>query len=221
MTRFVVQGYGELMRHASGQDKTMGPMIAAFGKPRSLKGGVDCTMVDVKASIDFLEDTFEVEVSGSLDKALGASCSACGSSISPNICRHALAALCLAWDRRGDGGLPAYAFDLNADSKVLSITCDVSCSYKGHEYGSEIFGLAYGSIPQAAEVYDVLCGELGFQDGPDGFSLQYGPENVLMVRRVIYNGFKPLARFGEVHLTESMIRIGLIDHPKIRVHLGV
>ena len=71
MTRFVVQGYDALLRHSSGQDKILGPAIAALGELRFLEGGIAQTgAVKVKSSIGFDDCTFEVGIAGSIHKTV-------------------------------------------------------------------------------------------------------------------------------------------------------
>ncbi|MBQ9001134.1 MAG: SNF2 helicase associated domain-containing protein [Eggerthellaceae bacterium] len=132
-----------------------------------------------------------------------------------------MAALCVAWDRRvGDDG-PVYSFDLDADLEELVISCDVRCSFEGRSYGNEVFDAAFDSVPLAVEVHRALCENLGFADDALGFSLQYTAGNASAIRNAVDSGVPDLARFGEVHLTEAIKRIGLVDDASVEVSLSV
>jgi len=222
MASFIrVKGYDDLLNHASNSAKTLGPLIAALAKPLSFEGALMTCDTAIRSSFTFCNDAFEVEVWGNVQTRLRAHCSICGASKTPELCRHAIAALCVARDREvGDDG-PVYDFVLDADLEELVVFCNVHCSFEGRSYSNEVFDATFDSVPRAVEVHRALCEGLGFMDDARGFSLQYTAGNASVIRNAIDSGFPDLVRFGEVHLTEAVKRIGLVDDASIEVSLSV
>ena len=222
MASFIqVKDYDDLLEHASSNAKTLGPLIAALATPLSFEGALTIGETAIRSCFTFCNDVFEVEVWGSMQSRLRAHCSICGASKTPELCRHAIAALCVAWDHGTGDDRPVYAFDLDADLEELVISCNVRCSFEGRAYGNEIFDAEFDFVPHAVEAHRTLCEDLGFADDANRFLLKYTADNARAIRNAIDSGVADLARFGEVHLTEAVRHIGLVDDANIEVSLSV